>query len=476
MRGTRAVSVGLVILALLTVGQAGAQAAPNTDWPAYLNGFSHSSYNRPDDAITPDDAADLHPLWAFIVPRPTMEGQPTGGIQTTPVVAGGIVYVGAKTGMFYALAEATGTILWQQFLGFRPHLTCAAQGIISSATVVRDLATDRLVVYVAAPDGYLYALHADTGVILWKSVIAVPSNTVSDYFNWSSPTVVGSKVYVGISSQCDHPLVRGGEIEFDRATGRVRNTYFDVPDGTIGGSIWSSAAGLPDGSVVVTTGNEPNTAQIGDDYSVVRLDGKTLTKLDSWQIPTAQLTTDSDFGGSATPFTGAINGVPTPLVGACNKNGVYYTLAQANLAAGPVWTLKVGTPYPNDPNPPGQCDAAAAYDGTSLFIGGNGTTIGGTAFVGSVRRVSPDTGVALWETGLPGEVIGSPTLNGAGLLAAPMMGSGPTSDGVAIVNAKTGALVTTLPTSSAVFSQPVFANGKLFVAAGAKDGLVAYAP
>ena len=74
---------------------------------------------------------------------------------------------------------------------------------------------------------------------MWQSVVATPSSTKSDYYAWSSPAVVGGHIYIGISSQGDHPLVRGGAAAFDQATGARLATYYTVPAGfvpTNGGS------------------------------------------------------------------------------------------------------------------------------------------------------------------------------------------------------------------------------------------------
>ena len=50
----------------------------------------------------------------------------------------------------------------------------------------------------------------------------------------------GGKVYIGISSQCDNPLVRGGVKELNQSTGAPVATYFTVPSGSTGGSVWST--------------------------------------------------------------------------------------------------------------------------------------------------------------------------------------------------------------------------------------------
>ncbi len=44
--------------------------------------------------------------------------------------------------------------------------------------------------------------------------VAIPSATVNDCYAWSSPLVTGGTIDVGVSAQCDVPLVRGGLDEF----------------------------------------------------------------------------------------------------------------------------------------------------------------------------------------------------------------------------------------------------------------------
>ena len=102
-------------------------------------------------------------------------------------------------GWFYKLSEATGAVLHKRFIGYQPVKTCGAQGTVATATVATDPHTHRPTVYVAGADGYLYALNASNLALRWKAVIGLPSATVSDYFDWSSPTVANGKVYVGAS-------------------------------------------------------------------------------------------------------------------------------------------------------------------------------------------------------------------------------------------------------------------------------------
>jgi hypothetical protein len=183
---------------------------------------------------------------------------------------------------------------------------------------------------------------------------------------------------------------------------------------------------------------------------------------------------DDDFGGSPTLFTATINGTKTPMVGACNKDGWYFALRANNLAAGPVWKLQVGAGFSNTTGD--QCIAAAVWNGSHLFIAGNQTTIGGTTYFGSIREVNPATGAVIWATGLPGAIMGTPTLNGSGVIAAASYdGASGSTNAAFLLNASNGNLLTTITTNAKDFGQLVFADNYLFIPTN-NQGLSAYHP
>jgi len=79
-----------------------------------------------------------------------------------------------------------------------------------------------------------------------------------------------------------------------------------------------------------------------------------------------------------------------------------------------------------------------------------------TQFPGSIRRLNPATGAVIWARGLGGGVLGSPTLDGSGVMAAGTYNPG-------------GA--------NPVYGQPVFADGYLLVpTVGAGTGLIVFRP
>jgi polyvinyl alcohol dehydrogenase (cytochrome) len=452
-------SVATVLLPGASVG-----AAVNTDWSGYEHGAAHSSAAFGDTAITTANVASLHVLWSFTAGAATQPGAPGPKFDASPTVANGRVYIGSRTGIVYALNATSGAVVWQKQLDFGGSALCGAKGIVGTSTVAADPVTGVMTVYTPGAH-YLYALNAATSAQTWKVAIG-PATTdgANRYFNWSSPTVVGGKIYMGLAANCDDIKVRGGVVQVNQHTGKKAHTYYAVPQGTIGPSVWSSMAG--DGtSVWVTTGNPDLSAtQVFDAFSIVRLSATTLAKQEKWTTSTP-IADDLDFGSSPTLFNATIGGTSTDLIGACNKNGIYYAWRRLNLTGGPVWQRQVGNAGGTGQ---GACITSAAYDGPSgmLFVAANQTTIADNAAQGSVRALNPATGAILWEQPLRCLPNGSPTVNATThVLAVPMYGClGTDQPGVSLFNASTGSPLRTITTTAKVFAQPVFANGKLFVA------------
>ena len=470
----RVVRIALSIAVFLPLAVVGmAHATGGADWPAYLFGSSHGSTSD-SSTITAGNAGTLTKAWTFVAAQPTVAGQPQRTFYASPTVVGNQVFIGSNTGVFYAVDLATGKMLWQQFLGFQPKKTCNAIGLVSTASVSIDPTTGREVVYVAGGDGYLYALDAADGSTVWRSVIAIPSSTVSDYFDWSSPTVANGKVYVGFASDCDKPFPPGGVASFDQASGARVATYYTVPGAGDGGGVWTSPVVSPAGDVLVTTGSgPPPPAPQGYMYSIVRLDGATLSQEDAWTVPVGQRSADADFASSPTMFSATDNGVQTDMVAACNKNGVLYAWPSGQLAAGAAWSTRVGIGTGQGEQ---ACLAAPVWDGQHLFYASNPTTISGIAYQGSVRELVPSTGAAAWELGLGGSIEGSPSANASGVIAAATFrAAAGSSNGTYLVQSSDGSIVGFLPTTSLQFSQPVFAGKYLLLANGA-GFLTAYTP
>jgi outer membrane protein assembly factor BamB len=505
----RLVLVALIVFEAAAWGvPASTSAAGFVNWPSYLFGPRHSSLNQLATAITPANASGLTAAWPSPFTPSGHSGRARPFLYGSPTVYGGRVYIGTFDGWFYELDEATGAVLHQRDLGAEnacDEHPFVGYGIGSTATVAADPSRGGApVVYVTGGNvtggtggTYLWALDPVDLHSVWTTD-PVTVDTQAGSFAWSSPTVTAGRIYVGVSSKCDSPLVRGKVVGFSQANGgRIAPPYQVIlGKGQVGGGVWTSVAA--DGSSVwATTGNahEMTTgARIGDAYSLVRLNGATLVKQDRWRLPGALDSftngTDRDFGASPTLFTGTVGGSSAPLIGACSKEGVFYALRRGDLASGPVWRLRIGKQSGEVPFD--ACIDSAIWDSPAkqLVIGGNGgATVDGQTANGSVRAFEVDQGVTrrvIWDIPLPCNVIGSPTEDGAGVVAVVTYNCiGTTSQqALYLLDARhpvpnpqgnpipDAPILKRILLGSPAFAQPTFADNMLFVAS--TGSLMAY--
>jgi outer membrane protein assembly factor BamB len=78
-----------------------------TNWSQFHYGPKHQGYNPYENVLSPSNVAGLNETW-----RSTM-----GPMQSSPIVANGIVYLGSFDGNLYALDASTGAYLWSYFIG-----------------------------------------------------------------------------------------------------------------------------------------------------------------------------------------------------------------------------------------------------------------------------------------------------------------------------------------------------------------------
>jgi outer membrane protein assembly factor BamB len=417
-----------------------ALAAPATTWPAYLNGPLHQSYNPEATTITAKKVRRLVMKWHLTLGTPYL---------ASPVESDGSVFIGAATGWFYKLSASTGKVEAKRYLGKFPANTCGSSGVEDTAAIASSPATGALTVYVGGADGNLYALSAAHLKVVWKSPI---ETSVPTYYQWSSPTVANGRIYIGVASDCEDPPVRGGVFAYNQSTGKKAAAFHSVPAGHIGGGVWSSVAVGAGGYVYASIGSGPTgNVKSGYSESIVKLAPRTLKVAGSWQVPGPALSYETDFGGSPVIFGQE--------VGSCNKDGIFYALRQSSMKL--AWQKKIGAHSGGSEE--AECNGTPAFDGTYLYFAASAVTIKGTAYRGSVQKRKASNGKLVWETGLPEGVVGSPTLNGAGVLAVGTFDNAPVPSETYLVNAATGKILRAL-LAGQDFAQSTFADGQLFTA------------
>jgi polyvinyl alcohol dehydrogenase (cytochrome) len=250
------------------------------------------------------------------------------------------------------------------------------------------------VVFVGGGDGVFYALNVRSGAIIWQTRLG----TSPDNFLWDSPALFKGTIYMGVASFGDCPLVQGKLVAMDAATGAITHVANMVPNGCIGGGIWSSpAVDSSAGTVWVTTGT-PNACSTGGAMApaIVELRASDLSVVGYWKVPvSSQGAGDPDFGTTPTLFTATINGHVRSLVGAANKDAMFYAWDRSNPAAGPVWQTTIATA---SGDPAVGSIVSASWDGSRLYVGGGDTTINGTSCSASLDALNPSTGAFIWRS------------------------------------------------------------------------------
>jgi outer membrane protein assembly factor BamB len=327
----------------------------------------------------------------------------TGGpISTSVSIVGTTAYVGAWDGDEYAINTQTGAIIWKQFLGTTTDPGCnpANIGITSSAAIVNG------VLYVGGGGPDWYALDPATGNILWK-VYAGDNSQAGAHYNWSSPLIVGNYAYIGIASNCDNPLVQGQLLQVaisGAQQGQIVNTYDFVPNGEVGGGIWTTPAYDPaTNTIFVSTGTLNDHTQT-QSQGIVALNATTLQYVSSWQLPFAVSVLDSDWGTTPTLTTDAAG---DQLLSVANKNGILYTFNRNNLAAGPIWQHQVAIGGDCPTCGDGTIASGIFANGTLYYAGGRNVQ-NGTGAGGSITAFNPGTGAVLWSRQTEGPILGSP--------------------------------------------------------------------
>jgi outer membrane protein assembly factor BamB len=413
---------------------------PENDWTRYCASNSMSGVAAGEQVISTVSARNLHLLWSQTL---------NGPIASAPSVARGKLYIGDWSGDESALDAASGDVIARVNLGQTTSDRCNPKtlGVTSSPAIVGNI------VYVAGGDDAFYALNANDLSVIWRKSLG--DNSVNGgYYGWCSPAVTGGKVIQGISSNCDNPFPRGGIVGLDPATGVELTSSYFVPEGEIGGGVWTSpAADTEHGTLFVTTGSAYEWDN-GDSFSIVRLKLDTFEIEDRWKLPNgSDEYWDGDWGSSPTLFTDA-NG--RQLVGAGQKDGGYYAFDRNDLAAGPVWVAPIAIRGDVPQNGEGTL-STAAFDGKRIYVGGGMPRDNvDTSVRGAVNALDPATGRILWRHTFAGPVV-APVSFANGVVFAV---GGKT---VVALNAATGDVLWSFDMHAPGFGGVAIARGRAYV-------------
>ena len=284
-----------------------------------------------------------------------------------------------------------------------------------------------------------------------SAALTLPGN-YDGHYNWAAPLIVNGYAYLGIASFGDCPLIQGQLLQISLATGSILNTLNIVPNGQVGGGIWTSPAYDPSTNTIYADTGTQNAPLQNWAQAFLAINASNLEVKDYWKLPASEAVEDSDFGTSTTLFSDAKG---DPLVAAINKNGMAYAFNRKNLAAGPIWQqqIAVGGDCPTC----GQSSVSSgAFGGGTLFMAGNEGVINGVGHPGTVQALDPASGQPIWQHGAPGSIIGALAYD-----------NGMVFDGggayLEALDASTGQRLFSYNTGSQIYGGPSIADGVIYV-------------
>jgi PQQ-dependent dehydrogenase (methanol/ethanol family) len=308
------------------------------EWPSYDGAPSGNRYSTLAQ-IDRGNVSRLEAKWVFA---------PGGnGLQTTPLVIDGIMYVtGAQ--QVCALDARNGRSIWcaPRNSGERPAADAPkGQGAGGRATGPnRGVAVLRDLVYFISDDAYLVALNRLTGAAVWRVLMTDPAHS-GRYYNSAAPLIVGDRVVAGVAGG-DSPL-RGFLAAFEATTGKLAWRLWTIPlpgeplaetwKGralpTGGGATWTTGSYDPDAKLLYWAVGNPYPATDGSERgganlytnSVIALDPATGRVKWHYQFTPHDLH-DWDANAPLVLADAAYKGRNRKLLLQANRNGFFYRL------------------------------------------------------------------------------------------------------------------------------------------------------
>ncbi len=189
-------------------------AAADTEpgnWLSHGRTYDEQRFSPLDD-INDGNIGELALAWS-------LDTYTTRGLEATPIVVDGIMYLSLNWGVTIAVDAKSGNELWR----FDPEVP-GEWGRYGCCDVVnRGVAVWKGRVYTASFDGRLFALDATDGSVVWEvNTIPGPPYTIT-----GAPRVFGDKVVIG-NGGAEYG-VRGYITAYDTETGEQAWRFYTVP-------------------------------------------------------------------------------------------------------------------------------------------------------------------------------------------------------------------------------------------------------
>lgn len=188
-----------------------AQQTP--DWPSYGLDYAETRHSKLNQ-ISTSNVKELGLVWSY-----NLESK--RGVESTPLVVDGIMYVTASWSVVHAVDVRTGQRIWS----YDPKVSREAGYKGCCDVVNRGVALHEGKVFVASYDGRLIALDAATGKVAWEK------DTIIDrkfsYTITGAPRVFKGNVIIGNGG--GEYGVRGYITAYDAKSGAQKWRWFTVP-------------------------------------------------------------------------------------------------------------------------------------------------------------------------------------------------------------------------------------------------------
>ena len=207
-----------VLLALCCSGCAAAGMSPapavaTRNWTAHALDDAETRFSTLTQ-MTADNVKQLGLVWSYDL-------QSTRGVEATPLVVDGVMYVTAPWSIVHAIDARTGKNLWT----FDPQVARKDGHKACCDVVNRGVAFSSGKVYVGTLDARLIALNASNGQKLWEQDTATDRSR--SFTITGAPRVYKGKVVIGNGGA--EFGVRGYVTAYDAETGKQAWRWFTVP-------------------------------------------------------------------------------------------------------------------------------------------------------------------------------------------------------------------------------------------------------
>ncbi|MEO6291698.1 MAG: PQQ-dependent dehydrogenase, methanol/ethanol family [Burkholderiaceae bacterium] len=188
-------------------------AAKTTDWPSYGLDYAETRFSKLKQ-INTGNVKEMGLVWSYNL-------ESTRGVEATPLVVDGVMYVTASWSIVHAVDVRTGKRLWT----YDPKVPREGgyKGCCDVAN--RGVALHQGKVFVASYDGRLIALDASNGRKVWEKDTIIDHKR--SYTITGAPRVFKGKVIIG-NGGAEYG-VRGYITAYDAATGDQKWRWFTVP-------------------------------------------------------------------------------------------------------------------------------------------------------------------------------------------------------------------------------------------------------